>query len=74
MKNWTTRYRTLFVTLFAIAILVALGGWLFFDRDPQKLDAVIMWLTATVGIGEASNVGKRATWKAEAAAVEREGA
>ena len=64
--SWTTKFRVVFVVLFVLAVLVALGGWLLNDRDPEKLSALLGWVVAACGIGEASNVGKRATFKEEA--------
>ena len=69
--SWTTRFRLVFVSLFVLAVLVALGGWLVFDRDPERLSSLIGWLVGACGIGEASNVGKRATYNQ--AAVGQEG-
>jgi len=70
MISWTTRFRVVFVALFALAVLIALGGWLIYDRDPEKLSSLIGWLAGAVGIGEASNIGKRATFKTEAIGLE----
>lgn len=65
MGSVTDRFRTVFVLLFLLAVLVSLAGWLQ-GRDPSTLAPVLGWLTAAVGIGEGANIGKRATWKQEA--------
>lgn len=65
MSN-TDRFRKLFVSLFTAAVITALAGWVMLDRDTSTLGPVLGWLALAVGIGEASNVGKRATWKREA--------
>ena len=62
----TDRFRVVFVGLFVLASLTALLGWFFFDLDPRGLSPLLGWLAGAVGVGEASNVGKRATWKREA--------
>jgi len=64
--NWTTRLRVLYAVLFTVSILTALVGWLVLSRDVTDIDSVLMWGAAAVGIGEGSNVGKRATFKKEA--------
>ncbi len=64
--SWTTRFRIVYAALFAASVLGALVGWLFLERDPAQLDGVLMWAAAACGVGEASNIGKRATWKKEA--------
>ncbi len=65
MSN-TTRLRWVFSTLWVVAVLTALAGWAFLDKDPAQLAPVIGWITAAVATGEASNIGKRATFKQEA--------
>ena len=62
----TTKLRWVFSTLWVVSVVVALIGWTFFDRDPAQLAPVIGWITAAVATGEASNIGKRATFKSEA--------
>lgn len=52
------------VVAFAATVLVALIGWLV-GRDPNALLGVLGAVVAAMGVGEASNVGKRATTKAE---------
>ena len=67
--NLTAKLRVLYAALFAIAILTALGAWVFADKSPADLTGVLTTLAMAIGIGEASNVGKRATFKAEAVEV-----
>lgn len=62
----TTKLRCVFTILWVVAVLAALAGWAFLDKDPAQLAPVIGWITAAVATGEASNVGKRATFKSEA--------
>ena len=62
----TTKLRWVFSTLWVVAVLAAVAGWAFLDKDPAQLAPVIGWITAAVAAGEASNVGKRATFKPEA--------
>jgi hypothetical protein len=69
--SWTTRFRLLFVALFALSVIIACGGWLLCGRSPAELAPVFQWLATAIGIGEASNVGKRATFKPEAVVPER---
>ena len=52
------------VVAFAATVLVALIGWLV-GRDPNALLGILGAVVAAMGVGEASNVGKRATIKAE---------
>ena len=66
MKSWTTRFRVLAWALFALTVLIALAGWVGWDRDPTTLADVLMWTALASGIGEGANVGKRATFSAEA--------
>lgn len=66
--SWTTRFRVLYAALFTVSVIVALVGWLC-GADPSLIDTVVMITAGACGIGEASNVGKRATWKREAADV-----
>ena len=62
----TTKLRWVFSVLWVAAVSAALVGWAFFNRDPAQLAPVIGWITAAVATGEASNIGKRATFKSEA--------
>ena len=64
--NITTKLRCVFTTLWVVAVLAALAGWVFLDKDPAQLAPVIGWITAAVATGEASNVGKRATFNGDA--------
>ena len=52
------------VVAFAATVLVALIGWLA-GRDPNALLGILGAVVAAMGVGEASNVGKRATTKVE---------
>ena len=61
--NKTDRYRALAWTLVSLTVLAALYGWLFRELDPTALG----WIVAAPAIGEGANVGKRATYKQEAA-------
>ena len=63
--NQTDKNRAIFVALFVLVVLVALAGWLM-GRDPSSLTGVLGAVVVAAGIGEASNVGKRATFKPEA--------
>lgn len=65
MNDLTSKVRKVAWALWVLAIVAALVGW-FLDKDPSKLAPVIAWVTAACAAGEASNVGKRATWKKEA--------
>jgi hypothetical protein len=69
MNAWTTRFRVVAWALFALVVFTALAGWAFCDRDPGRLGDVLMWCAIASGIGEGSNIGKRATWKREATAL-----
>ena len=62
----TDRSRRALVVLFVLVMLATTAGWLFLERDPSQMAGVLMWAAMAVGIGEASNVGKRATFKKEA--------
>ena len=61
----TAKLRTVFVLLLAATVVAAVVGW-FMDKDPTKLTGVLGVVVTAVGVGEASNVGKRATFKPEA--------
>ena len=63
--NQTDKNRAIFVGLFVLVVLVALAGWLM-GRDPSSLTGVLGAVVVAAGIGEASNVGKRATFNKEA--------
>ena len=66
LDSWTVRFRFLAWALFSLTVLVALAGWVLVDRDPTKLDGLLLWTTAAAGIGEAGNIGKRATFSKDA--------
>ena len=61
----TNRLRAIFTILLVLTVCAAVVGW-FIDKDPADLGPVIMWITGAVIGGEASNVGKRATFNKEA--------
>jgi len=63
--NQTDKNRAIFVALFVLVVLVALAGWLM-GRDPSSLTGVLGAVVIAAGIGEASNVGKRFSFKPEA--------
>ncbi len=67
--NTTGKLRIVFALLLVVVTLTATVGW-FMEKDPGQLAPVIGWITAAVAAGEASNVGKRATFKQEAVDVE----
>jgi hypothetical protein len=50
--------------LFVVVVVGAIGGWAL-GRDPSQLAPVMGWVVLALGVGEASNVGKRATTKPE---------
>lgn len=60
----TSAVRITAVVAFAVTVAVALGGWLA-GRDPNALLGILGAVVAAMGVGEASNVGKRATTKVE---------
>lgn len=64
MNDFTKKVRTVVLILFALVVLGALGGWML-GRDPAQLAGLLTILTFALGIGEASNVGKRLTTKPE---------
>jgi hypothetical protein len=66
----TDKGRWLFRVLFVFVTLVALAGWLVWDRDPSKLNVVMGWIMGLNFAGEAANVGKRWTFKKEAVELE----
>lgn len=68
----TDKIRLWNVGLFTVAVLVALGGWIL-EKDPGQLAFLIGTLATAIGIGEASAVGKRATFKKEALPYTAEG-
>ena len=60
----TSLVRRAVVVAFLAVVLGALGGW-FAGRDPNALLGILGAVVAAMGVGEASNVGKRATTKTE---------
>lgn len=63
--NITAKLRVVFSCLLVSVVLAATVGW-FLGKDPGDLGPVIAWVAAAVATGEASNVGKRMSWKKEA--------
>lgn len=61
----TDRSRIIAWLLFAAVVLSGLVGW-FTGLDPADIIPLLTATAAGAGIGEASNVGKRATFKSEA--------
>ena len=61
----TDKVRGWLLVLFGVGTLVTLGGWIV-GRDPTQLSFLLGSLATGVGIGEASAIGKRATFKPEA--------
>ena len=62
----TQKQRRGLLIIFAVTVLALLYGWLFRGLDPSQLTALISAEVLGLGIGEASNIGKRATFKPEA--------
>lgn len=61
----TTKFvRRAVVVAFLAVVFGALGGW-FAGRDPNEMLGILGAIVAAMGVGEASNVGKRATTKTE---------
>lgn len=56
----TDRVRVIVVGVFCLTIIVALIGW-FLSKDIAPLSILLTPEVAALGIGEASNVGKRWT-------------
>jgi len=62
--KFTNVVRIAVVVAFISTVGVALGGWLG-GKDPNSLLGILGAVVAAMGVGEASNVGKRATTKSE---------
>ena len=62
----TDKIRIWNVGLFTVVVLSAVVGW-FLQKDHAELAVLLGVLATAIGIGEASAVGKRATFKKEAA-------
>jgi drug/metabolite transporter (DMT)-like permease len=60
----TNVVRVAVIIAFLTTVGVALGGWLL-GKDPNSLLGILGVVVAAMGVGEASNVGKRATTKTE---------
>lgn len=69
--NTTDKIRVTFITLFVVTVACALSGW-WFGKDVDALGGILMWLALGSGIGEASNVGKRATFNEKAMEYEQD--
>ena len=52
------------IVAFLSTVGAAIGGW-FAGKDPNGLLGILGAVVAAMGVGEASNVGKRATTKPE---------
>lgn len=65
--SWTTKLRVWWSVMLSAVVVCGLYGWLKMDKDLGDLTPLLTTMAAAAAIGEASNVGKRATWKAEAA-------
>jgi len=60
----TNLVRKATVVAFLAVVCGALLGW-FTGRDPNSLLGILGAVVAAMGVGEASNIGKRATTKKE---------
>ena len=60
----TNLVRVSVVVAFLAVVLGVLIGW-FAGRDPNAMLGILGIIVAAMGVGEASNVGKRATTKPE---------
>lgn len=65
LTSTTDKIRVWNVGLFTVTVLVLLFGW-FLGKPVSELTFLIGTLATAIGIGEASNIGKRATFKPEA--------
>ena len=65
----TNKLRLAFTLLLMGVTVAAVVGW-FMDKDPGQLGPITMWIAGAIAAGEASNVGKRATFKKEACDVD----
>ena len=66
----TDRLRRAFAALFIGVVATALIGWLL-GLDPEAVDSIVAVCAAAVGVGEASNIGKRATYSLKVAQFEQ---
>ena len=62
--NTTKKFRIVFSILFVLTVCSAVVGW-FLGKDPGQFSPILGWVIGAIGIGEASNVGKRATFKTD---------
>jgi hypothetical protein len=65
-NDLTGKLRIVNATLLACVVLTGLVGWLGWEMDPMDLLPLLGPLTANAAVGEASNVGKRATFDPDA--------
>ncbi len=65
-RSTNAKLRRWNMVLLTIALLGALGGW-WFGRDPTQLTGLLATLGISQAALEAGGVGKRATFKKEAA-------
>lgn len=64
-RPMTDKVRAAFVACFLVSVIFGIAGW-FAGLDLMTYSPVLGATTAAAGIGEGSNVGKRATYKPEA--------
>ena len=70
-KATTDRFRVAFVITFVGVIVAAVVGWLL-GVNMDGLGGVLTAATAATGVGEASNIGKRATYRVDVMRAMRE--
>jgi hypothetical protein len=63
--NFTKIVRKVALAMFVVTVLGGLAGWVL-GRDPSVLTGLMGFVTTALFVGEASNIGKRATFKPEA--------
>ena len=60
----TATIRKWLLACFVAMVLTCMVGWVF-GRDPVQLVPILMAVLGGLGVGEASNIGKRWTTKVE---------
>lgn len=60
------KVRMVSLVLFTLTVMASIIGW-FTGLDPRDLTTVLGTLAVAIGIGEASNIGKRVTFSSAAA-------
>lgn len=60
----TDAFRRTCLRLFVVEVAAGIGGWLL-GKDPSALVSIMLATVGAMTVGEASNVGKRATTKPE---------